>query len=812
MSTRLSTVPLLLTLLLLLCVYPKVAQAGAILSGPLVQVTDTGLGEFGNGERPAIAAFGSTLYAVWGDTRTFAPTAFANYEALFAKSTDGGLTWSSNQIISDPDWDGGATEYHTIAVAPDGTIYVAWYLERCSSFGDPAKCGGEDRENDIRLAISQDGGKNFTLVTFWDGDDDQSAILAPQIAVDPNISIFYGLVDDYLSDEQHDIYLRGIDPASGDKWLLQLNSQNGSGRVAELLAPQGLALAARNGVVCAAWEDSRSDGAIYGTCSTDKGKSFANDAPFSAANGSHPRLAIAPDGKLQLLYQIDDNLFVRTSSNQGKNWTIPLKLNTDSDRTFNQTLTVDANGTLAVLRQTVDKSLLYTSIDGGQRFTSRATGDGDAAKLTTIGAGDQAQAVWIEKRRNNSQEQIWSNRAILDATLPTTPGNVQAQGKDRAISLNWTPSSDHNGIAFYDVLRSANAAGPFAPINALGVQQTTFTDVELDGKLYFYQIVAVDGSGNRSLASTPVSAQATVGTDLSAYQGTIAYQSSNAIHLRSFANLAQDQTLAPGLRPYFAADGKRLFYYQGSSKSILSNAIGGDDERTLFSENKLTELYDLTPDGATIGRVAIQEYQQFGNPVPCQAFEPRVGGTNGTTNFSQASAIVTDLALSPDGKWLLYRNTGVCNTVAIGYFTAKLCIANLVTNQTSCDDSLDYRSPNYSPDSRSLVFAASFSGQMEIWKAAVRVDGSLANFAQLTHGDSGIVSDHPHWSSNGKSIIFQRDIDPGSGVNLQLFILQQDGSSLRSLGIAGEQPTWYNGSTQPSNTNSDSIFLPLIVR
>lgn len=800
---------LLLAIASLTFIFAESALAGAIVNGPYVEVTDGGLGDFGNADHPVIASDGNNLYVVWGDTRSIAPTAFSNYETLFATSTDSGKSWSSNKIISDPEWDGSSTNNYAIAVAPNGTIFVAWYLGRCSTFGDSSRCGAEDRENDVRLAYSLDSGKTFQIVTLWDGDDLESAVLAPQITVDPITGIFYGVVDNYLNDQQHDIYLISVDASTGTRTVKQINDVAGSGRVAEQLAAQGLAIAAHNGVVCVAWEDSRNGNTIQGTCSTDKGNTFPPNQSLSMANGAHPRLAIAPDGTIHLAYLIGDNLFASTSTHQGTNWQSATQINNDTNRTFAMDMTVDANGTVAIRRHSVNGAPLYTSIDGGKSFATFATFGGDETALTSLGTGDASQLVWVERRHNNAQDQVWSGQANLDASLPTTPQNLQAKGKDRAITLTWIASSDNNGIASYEVLRSKSTSGPFAPINARFFTQSTFTDIELDGTTYFYKVLAVDGSGNRSVESAMVSAQATTGNDLAAYKGKIVYQSGSTIHLRDLSSLNQDRVLLPGLRPYFANDGNRLYYFKGSSNAILSTDLQGNNQQTLFSEEALTELYDVSTNGLMVGRVTIKEYQQFGNPLPCKAFEPRVGSLSGTASYAQPSAIVTDLALSPDGKWLFYRNTGVCNTNAIGYFTAKLCVVNLITSALRCQNDFDFRAPHYSPDSKQVVLAAEFSGQMEIWKADVLADGSFDNFVQMTHGAVGIVSTNPTWASDGSAIVFQRDMDTSDGVNWQLSVVQRDGAGIRSLGVSGETPAWFNGTNQV-NTVTPQIFLPLV--
>ena len=139
---------------LLLLLPTNGVYAGSKLLGPLVPITDAQLGEFGQSDLPAVAVQGDTVYAVWRDSRDYQPSLTGGYAIYLAKSTDGGQSWGANVLVSDPDWDAGQTDKPTVAIGPDGTVYVMWYLAQCSTLVDPARCGGQDRENDIRIALS----------------------------------------------------------------------------------------------------------------------------------------------------------------------------------------------------------------------------------------------------------------------------------------------------------------------------------------------------------------------------------------------------------------------------------------------------------------------------------------------------------------------------------------------------------------------------------------------------------------------------------------------------------------------------------
>ena len=86
----------------------------------------------------------------------------------------------------------------------------------------------------------------------------------------------------------------------------------------------------------------------------------------------------------------------------------------------------------------------------------------------------------------------------IDDTAPSAPTNLQASLRGTKVVLSWTAASDAggSGIARYDVRRGTTPAGSTA--------STTYSDAPGNGK-WTYTVVAVDGAGNTSGPSTPVS-------------------------------------------------------------------------------------------------------------------------------------------------------------------------------------------------------------------------------------------------------------------------------------------------------------------
>lgn len=103
-------------------------------------------------DKPAIAVdtnpksrFRDHIYVAWTESARGQPD-----RIVFARSVNGGLTWSPSVPLSTPPRGPSGVVAASVAVAPDGTIYVGWLDER----------GLHATE---RLAVSRDGGRTFPI-------------------------------------------------------------------------------------------------------------------------------------------------------------------------------------------------------------------------------------------------------------------------------------------------------------------------------------------------------------------------------------------------------------------------------------------------------------------------------------------------------------------------------------------------------------------------------------------------------------------------------------------------------------------------
>jgi fibronectin type 3 domain-containing protein len=91
-----------------------------------------------------------------------------------------------------------------------------------------------------------------------------------------------------------------------------------------------------------------------------------------------------------------------------------------------------------------------------------------------------------------------------DTTAPAAPAGLTATAGDTTATINWTAGGESD-LAGYDLYRSTSSPVPTGgtPLNGADlIRATSFTDTGLvNGTQYFYALVAVDGSNNRSAAS-----------------------------------------------------------------------------------------------------------------------------------------------------------------------------------------------------------------------------------------------------------------------------------------------------------------------
>jgi hypothetical protein len=162
--------------------------------------------------------------------------------------------------------------------------------------------------------------------------------------------------------------------------------------------------------------------------------------------------------------------------------------------------TADAHSVTAVLRALDANATVQDSTSSWGDVTAGQDKVGDALVYTLA-----ATTAKLELRVSDSHGLRFVQR--LDVVSPNPPGFVTGNGEPTSIGLQWSPNTESD-LMGYNIYRSSSAVGPFTRSNTVVTGRISAYE---DGPLtaltrYYYQVSAVDSSGNESLRSAVVSA------------------------------------------------------------------------------------------------------------------------------------------------------------------------------------------------------------------------------------------------------------------------------------------------------------------
>ncbi len=253
---------------------------------------NSGSGKFN--DKPYIAVdtnlqspFRDSVYVAWDNASFNAGKSSANNALLFARSTDGGLTFSSpltlNTLTGGPNAVIGADPF----VGPNGEVYVSWH---------------DIQQNRLMVNSSFDGGVTFgqqqtiapTIVAFDDGIPamaSRRALLYPACDTDRSIGANRGTLYcswmDETSTNGTDVFVsRSTD--RGASWSKQVRVNDDQTGVRKDQFNQWLSVDPTTGAINLSWNDARNDPAdtktdIFFSQSTDGGLSFAPNVKVTTA-------------------------------------------------------------------------------------------------------------------------------------------------------------------------------------------------------------------------------------------------------------------------------------------------------------------------------------------------------------------------------------------------------------------------------------------------------------------------------------------------------------------------------------------------
>lgn len=135
---------------------------GATSGSPVMVNQQTGVATAWRGDPPSVAVADKSVYVLW--TARVESDGKKGTDLYFSVSHDQGKSFASPVKVND-DKLPGAHGMHSLAVANDGKIYVAWLDERNIVQPKPSKhAGGHHMESnrEFFVAHSTDGGKTFS--------------------------------------------------------------------------------------------------------------------------------------------------------------------------------------------------------------------------------------------------------------------------------------------------------------------------------------------------------------------------------------------------------------------------------------------------------------------------------------------------------------------------------------------------------------------------------------------------------------------------------------------------------------------------
>lgn len=419
-------------------------DGGATWTTPNVRLGDDLAGSYQQSPSIAVNSTG-VLFATWSDSRN------DNGDIYFARSQDGGVTWSTPNVRVNKDI--GAAPQHMPRIAvDDGTnIFVTWTDER----------GGQQ---DIYVGKSSDGGMTWTET---------------EIIVE---SANYGQwMSSVAVDSAGDVWVVWSDSRNGNSNIYAAKSTDGglswsnpNIRITSVPAEQHQPAIASDlsRTIYVAWHDYRNgEPDVYLTSSTDGGGTWMSPyVRVSTESESDfqmgPSVAVDPVGVVHLAWMDErggQDIYVSSSFDMGVTWTSPnLRVNDDP-------------GTAAQY----------------------------APSLAAGGPG-RVYVIWADGRGGDFD--IYFSAADVPKPPPFGPTEVHAAlvGASGDVRLVWTPSSPEAWTDHYEVWRGDVYSGTgqgYSVIPAaadLPPGTSTFTDdTTVSGQSHYYAVHAVGPGGRK---------------------------------------------------------------------------------------------------------------------------------------------------------------------------------------------------------------------------------------------------------------------------------------------------------------------------
>src|SRR6266516_574885 len=403
--------------------FTKSLDGGQTWTTPLRVNNDAG---GANQMEPALALDNANhIFIAWTDTRN------GNNDVFFAKSTDGGLSFSANVRANDVTTNSQSQPDVVVDPVNPTLVHTAWTDTRTAVTGP-----------DIYYANSTDGGLSFNPSVRVNNDTGGAAQGEPTIATDVAGMIYVAWTDNRNPNTAPDIYATRSSNA-GASFAANVRVNDETGAVTQLIPN----IAANAGKVQVAWTDSRTVGStswdIYTASSVD-GLAWSPNVRVN-------------DDPVSNIFQYDPSIAIDQAGDVFATW---LDTRTSGQDVFAATLDVVAPTANAGAAMTVDQGSPASFSGSGSSdnlgLASYAWDFGDGSS----GAGVTTSHAYVTPGDYTATLSVWDYSGnVATATVQVTVRDTQAPvvrgAGDRLVDegqplfFDGSASSDNVGVTSY---------------------------------------------------------------------------------------------------------------------------------------------------------------------------------------------------------------------------------------------------------------------------------------------------------------------------------------------------------------------------
>jgi hypothetical protein len=466
--------------------FSRSSDGGATFSAP-INLSHSRLFPFG----PRINVDSSDgINVVWNDNSP------GNLDIFFARSTDGGLTFSSPVNVSH---DASASGNPQVAADSTGNIFVVWE-------NDSGVLG-------ILFSRSVDGGVTFSSPAMISTNTTGS--VSSQMAVGPNGNVYLAWEDDFASGSDIS-FSRSLD--HGQTFSPPASLPHGVGNSTGVQLNVDAA-----GNVNAVWSnDSPGNSDIFFSRSTNGGLNFSAPANISKTLGfsSNALLATDASGNIHVIWTDNvppataTDIFYARSSNGGTSFSSPINISNNSGFSADPSLAVDSLGNVNVVWDDTalgNQEILFSrSTDSGATFSAvqNLSQNSGASSVPTISADKNGSLNVAWQDDTPGFTQIFFSRytnAVVNHPPVAVAGpdqTIQATSQNAtSVQLNGSKSSDpdNDTLTFVWTDQSSNIVGT-----------TAVVQLNLTPGTYTFTLTVTDTGNLSSSATTHVTITAPV--------------------------------------------------------------------------------------------------------------------------------------------------------------------------------------------------------------------------------------------------------------------------------------------------------------